>query len=169
MIVRCLCLLAALALVRSIGHADALADDWPQWRGPGRDGVWHEKGIIDRFTDKQLASARQLKIAWRQPISTGYSGPTVADGRVIVTDRELEPEPIERVLCFDTVTGKKLWGHEYACDYDGVQYPAGPRACVTIAGGRAYALGAKGHFHCLEAATGRMLWAKDLFSDYDIR
>ncbi len=169
MIARPLCLLAALALAYSIGHANALADDWPQWRGPSRDGVWHEKGITQRFTDRHLTSPKQLKIAWRQPISAGYSGPTVADGRVIVTDRVLEPKPIERVLCFDAANGKKLWGHEYDCDYEGVQYPAGPRACVTITDGRAYALGAMGHLHCLDAAEGKVLWAKDLFNLYDIR
>src|SRR5207248_1813213 len=109
-----------------------------------RDGVWHETGIVQKFTEKQLESGKQLKIAWRQPISAGYSGPTVAEGRVFVTDRVLEPKQAERLHCFEAATGKKLWTHEYERAYDGVGYPAGPRACVTVADGRGYALGAMG-------------------------
>jgi outer membrane protein assembly factor BamB len=146
----------------------ALADDWPQWRGPNRDGVWREGDVIEKFTDKQL-SGKQIKIAWRQPISAGYSGPTVAEGRVFITDRVLEPEQAERVHCFDAASGKKLWTHEYDRAYSGVGYPAGPRACVTIADGLAYALGAMGDLHCLAAADGKVLWKKDLLADYDIK
>ena len=58
----------------------AVGDDWPQWRGPGRDGVWHETGIIEEFAGPRLA------LRWRAVISSGYSGPTVADGRVYVAD-----------------------------------------------------------------------------------
>jgi len=61
------------------------ADDWPQWRGPNRDGVWRETGIIEKL-DKP-----QLDIEWRAAIGPGYSGPTVANGRVYVTDRLTEP------------------------------------------------------------------------------
>ena len=52
--------------------ATAPADDWPQWRGPMRDGVWRETGIIERF------DSPELQIKWRVPIGSGYSGPTVA-------------------------------------------------------------------------------------------
>ena len=65
-------------------------------------------------------------------------------------------------------TGKKLWTHQYDCDYT-VQYVAGPRASVTIDDGRAYALGTMGHLHCCDAADGKMLWAKDLNDEYKIR
>jgi outer membrane protein assembly factor BamB len=146
-----------------------LADDWPQWRGPNRDGVWRETGIIDKFGDKQLTADKRIKLAWQQPVSAGYSGPTVAEGRVFVTDRVADPKQIERIHCFEAASGKKLWTHEYERDYVGVGYPAGPRACVTIAEGRAYALGAMGDLHCLAAADGKVLWKKDLFADYEIK
>ncbi|MHC4558279.1 MAG: hypothetical protein ACYS80_13355 [Planctomycetota bacterium] len=55
------------------------AADWPQWRGPNRDGIWREKGIVQKFED------RQLPIRWRAEIANGYSGPTVAGGRVYIT------------------------------------------------------------------------------------
>ena len=139
-----------------------LADDWPQWRGPGRDGVWHESGIIDRF------DGPEIKLRWRAGISGGYSGPTVAEGRVYVTDRVAEPEEMERVHCFEWRRGKQLWTHAYPCRYGRVAYRTGPRASVTVDEGRAYSLGTVGHFFCLDAATGAVLWNKDLASEYEI-
>lgn len=139
------------------------ADDWPQWRGPTRDGVWRETGIVKKFTKPQL------DILWRQPIGNGYSGPTVADGRVYVTDRVVEPKQIERVHCFDAKTGKPLWSYSYDCPYKGVGYDAGPRASVIVDGGRAYSLGAMGNFICFDAGSGKVLWQKDLNKEYKIR
>jgi outer membrane protein assembly factor BamB len=150
-----ICLLASAA--------ELLADDWPQWRGPGRDGVWKETGLIDRF------AGPEIELRWRVPISSGYSGPTVADGRVYVTDRQTEPKEMERVLCFDRKKGQKLWGHAYPCSYARVQYKAGPRASVTLADGRAFALGTMGHLHCYDAATGEVLWEKEPGRDYEVR
>jgi outer membrane protein assembly factor BamB len=138
------------------------ADDWPQWRGPQRDGVWRETGILEKF------ASPEIPIKWRAPISSGYSGPTVAEGRVYVTDRVVEPKQIERVHCFDEQTGKSLWTQAYDCVYSGVGYDAGPRASVSIDAGRAYSLGAMGHAFCFDAATGDVLWQRDLNKDYAI-
>lgn len=88
-------------------------------------------------------------------------------GRVVVTDRLTEPEQSERVLCFDQQTGKKLWQHQYACQYK-IGYPAGPRASVSIDSGRAYSLGAMGHLFCLTADKGEVVWQKDLQTEYKI-
>ena len=140
-----------------------LADDWPQWRGPHRDGVWGETGIIEEF------QAGNAQTVWRVPLSSGYSGPTVAAERVYVVDRVTEPEQVERVLCFDAMKGEKVWSHTYGCDYQNLPYPAGPRASVTISEGRAYALGSMGHFICLDAVSGQVLWRKDLNAEYAIR
>ncbi|HKQ50230.1 MAG TPA: PQQ-binding-like beta-propeller repeat protein [Phycisphaerae bacterium] len=157
-------LVRSLAVFLAMGVCTAcLADDWPEWRGPARDGVWRETGIIKKF-DKP-----QLDIVWRQKIASGYSGPTVANGRVYVTDRIVEPKQIERVHCFDVKTGKPLWSHTYDCPYKGVGYDAGPRASVLIDGGRAYSLGAMGLFICFDAASGKIIWQKDLNSEYKIR
>ncbi len=153
-----LCLTSCVA----ISFVGAYADDWPQWRGLNRDGVWHETGIIESF------DGPQIEHKWRAEISNGYSGPTVADGRVYVTDHILEPVEMERVLCFDEETGAPLWTHEYECEYR-VSYPDGPRASVTIEDGRAYSLGTMGHLRCLDAKTGEVLWQKDPGTDYNLR
>lgn len=141
----------------------ARADEWPQWRGVRRDGVWRETGLVDRFSGPQIA------IQWRAPISSGFSGPTVADGRVYVSDRVVKPEEIERVHCFEWQTGKPLWTHTYPCKYSDFGYRAGPRASVLIDGDRAYSLGATGYLVCLDAASGALRWRRDLRSEYKIR
>ena len=139
------------------------AVDWPQWRGPNRDGVWREKGIVQEFKEQQLPAR------WRAEIANGYSGPTVADGRVYVTDRLAAPIQVERVHCFDAMTGEKIWSHTYECKYEKVEYRNGPRAAVTINDSRAYSLGTMGHLFCLDAAEGDVLWSKNLLTEYKIR
>jgi outer membrane protein assembly factor BamB len=141
----------------------SLADDWPQWRGPNRDGVWRETGVIEKFESPEIT------VKWRVPISSGYSGPTVAEGRVYVTDRVTEFGETERVHCFDWQTGKVLWTHRYDCRYSGIGYTAGPRASVLIDDGRVYSLGSIGHLVCLDAAKGTVLWRRDLKAEYKIR
>ncbi|MDZ4852236.1 MAG: PQQ-binding-like beta-propeller repeat protein [Pirellulaceae bacterium] len=138
--------------------AHSLADDWPQWRGADRTGRWLEDGIAKKLP------AGQLPIVWTVPIGPGYSGPTVANGRVFVTDKQ---EASERVLCFSEKDGEPLWTHEYPCRYR-IQYPAGPRASVSIDQGTAFALGAMGDLHAIEAQTGKVVWHRDLNIDYKI-
>ncbi|MCB9769543.1 MAG: PQQ-like beta-propeller repeat protein [Candidatus Omnitrophica bacterium] len=139
----------------------AAASDWPQWRGPNRDGVWPENGIVKEFEEDQLP------LKWSVPIGPGYNGPTVAEGRVYVMDRQTQPTEIERVHCLDWETGKSIWSTSYEAVYK-VDYDLGPRASVTIDEGRAYALGTMGNFHSYDAASGETLFAKDLQTEYEI-
>ncbi|MFO0896186.1 MAG: PQQ-binding-like beta-propeller repeat protein [Pirellulales bacterium] len=154
--------LFCLAIGSDLGLS-ARADDWPQWRGPQRDGRWREAGVVERF------SAPRLEPKWRAKVGSGYSSPSVAEGRVFVTDRLIEPKQVERVHCFEEETGKPLWSHEYDCVYVGVGYGAGPRAAVSVDQGRAYVLGTMGHLKCFDAATGGVHWERDLNADYQIR
>lgn len=141
----------------------ARADEWPQWRGPTRDGVWREDGLVERFP------AEKLPWKWRVEIGSGYSGPTVADGRVYVTDRVFEPHSMERVHCFEWQSGRHLWTHPYDCAYANVGYEAGPRASISIDDGRAFSLGSMGHLYCFDAKSGSVLWKHDLNAEYAIR
>src|SRR5437868_2459342 len=75
---------AVLLAAAWLTTVSAIADDWPQWRGIDRDGRWHETGIVDQLPKGQLP------VMWRAPIGPGYSGPTVAEGLVYVTDRNTE-------------------------------------------------------------------------------
>ena len=154
----------------------AQADDWPQWLGPQRDGVWRETGIMERFP------ANGPVVRWRAPLGGGYAGPAVAGGRVFVTDRVL-PEGAsnpdnpfkrddvagrERVLCFNEADGRLLWTHEYECTYT-ISYPAGPRTTPVVADGRVWTLGAEGHLFCFDAASGKVIWSRQLKNDFGIR
>src|SRR5262245_19865494 len=134
------------------------ADDWPQWRGPNRDGVWRESGIFEAIP------ASGLPIRWRTRVSNGYSGPVVAQGRVFVNDHQFDPE-VERVVCFDEATGRQLWVHSYSVDYKDMEYGNGPRAAPTVHDGEVYALGTQGHLVCLRAANGEVVWKKHLVVD----
>lgn len=147
----------------ALGTCAAIAEDWPQWRGPTRDGVWAETGLIEKF------AAEKLEHKWSAPVGSGYSGPTVAKGKVYLMDRLTQPEEVERILCFEEQTGKPLWTHAYPTKYGRVGYPAGPRASVTIQDGRAYAIGTTGRFHCLDAESGKVHWERDLEKLYDIQ
>ncbi len=137
----------------------ALGDDWPQWRGPQRDGVWRETAIVEKF-DRPELTAR-----WRTPIGSGYAGPAVANGRVYVTDRQKD-KGTERVLCLDEATGRVAWTHEYACSYKGVDYDSGPRCTPTVHEGKVYALGAMGHLFCLNSRSGEVIWSWDYVKDF---
>jgi outer membrane protein assembly factor BamB len=157
----------------SVPLPSAHADDWPQWLGPQRDGVWRENGIVSQFPKDGP------KVRWRTPIEGGYAGPAVAQGRVYITDRVLAQgaknpgNPFaktsvpgkERVLCLDEATGKVLWTHDYDCDYR-VSYPAGPRTTPVVDGDRVYTLGSMGDLLCLETATGNVRWSKNFVKDY---
>ncbi len=149
---------AVLAIHAAAGPLPA--DDWPQWRGIGRDGVWRETGIVERF------GTEKLDYRWRTPIGPGYAGPAVAGGRVFVTDRRKEKNT-ERVLCLDEATGKVAWTHEYACVYRGVEYAGGPRVTPTVDGGRAYTVGTMGHLFCLDVRDGRPIWAREYTRDFE--
>lgn len=155
----------------------ARTDDWPQWLGPQRDGVWRETGIIDTFPKDGP------NIRWRAKVAAGYSGPAVAGGRVYLTDRVLDKgaknhnesmfphKPSagipskERILCLNEATGETVWTHEYNCPYQ-ISYPLGPRATPIVELGRVYTLGAEGNLICIDAATGKLIWNRDLKKDF---
>jgi outer membrane protein assembly factor BamB len=146
------------------------ADDWPQWLGPQRDGVWRETGIIQKFP------VSGLNVKWRVPVAAGYSGPAVVGNRIYLTDRQQGRSTggrsaipgNERVLCLDGASGKTLWSHEYDCPYD-LAYPAGPRATPLVHDGKVYTLGAEGNLFCFSAADGKVLWSRELKKDYSAK
>lgn len=135
--------------------------DWPQWMGPQRDGTWIPGIEIDTLTD---ASFVRL---WQAEVGSGYTGPTVAAGRVYLMDYHRAEMELERILCLDLGSGEMIWEHDYQVEY-GVGYPTGPRASVLIHEGKAYAFGTMGDLHCLDAASGQLLWHLDGNERYSI-
>jgi len=170
MMIRCLMTLSLSSILFTNLHAT----DWPQWLGPYRDGIWREKGLLEKFP------AKGLDIRWRTPLGKGYAGPAVADGKVYVMDwnREKDKEGnnvrptkegtpgFERLLCLDEKTGKPLWEYKYPAKYK-VSYPNGPRVTPIIDKDHVYCIGAMGHLFCLDAKIGKPIWTKDLTRDYN--
>jgi outer membrane protein assembly factor BamB len=162
----------ALAIVLSVLAPTARGDDWPQWMGPERDGVWRETGIV------KAIPAAGLPVKWRSEVKGGYSGPAIADGRVFLMDYDRREGEVanapndrttlagrERVLCLDATSGSLVWKHDYDCPYS-ISYASGPRCTPTVADGKVYTLGSEGNLFCLDAATGRVIWSKDFKKDY---
>ena len=141
----------------------ANSQDWPDWRGANRDAIWNENEMVEKF------NSETIKTKWSVSVGSGYSGPTVSKGKVYVSDLLTDPLQTEGVLCFDEQTGEKIWEFRYDCPYEGVGYPAGPRASVVINDGKAYSLGTMGNLFCLDAKTGNVLWQKDLNKEYEIK
>ncbi|MFK8111407.1 MAG: PQQ-binding-like beta-propeller repeat protein [Rubripirellula sp.] len=149
-----------------------LADDWSGWMGDSRDGVYRETGIIDEVPTSGL------KVKWRKPVSEGYAGPAVADGRVFIFDYVKESgesfnnpgeranlKGKERLTALDADTGDQLWQYAYDCPYR-ISYPSGPRCTPTVDGEHVYLLGAEGDLQCLTAAKGEVVWKRHLQRDF---
>jgi outer membrane protein assembly factor BamB len=167
--------LIPLLLAGGLAPSAARADDWPQWLGPRRDGVWRETGVLDHFPKDGP------KVLWRAKIGAGYTGPAVAGGRVYVMDRVGTPlakgaespgkgglPGKERVLCLSAADGKLIWKHEYDCNYK-IYYPSGPRTTPVVDGDKIYTLGAMGDLLCLDAASHKVYWSKNLPQEYNTK
>jgi len=141
------------------------AGDWPQFRGPDRDAVWSESGVMQTFPPGGL------RVRWRAPAGGGCSSPVVAAGRVYLVDSAIEkPKARERVHCWDERTGQALWTYAYEVTYPEWAFDpsqkSGPNATPIVEAGKLFALGVTGRLHCLDAGTGAVLWERDLAMDY---
>jgi outer membrane protein assembly factor BamB len=160
--------LLAVALTLPLLPSAALrAEDWPQWRGPNRDGVCRETGLLESFP------ARGLTVRWRVPAGWGFSSPVVAEGRVYLADSDVvKPRARERVHCFDETTGKALWTHVYEVAYEDWAFDPkqeiGPVATPIVQNGKVYTVGRVGHLFCLDARKGAVLWQRNLEKDYQV-
>jgi outer membrane protein assembly factor BamB len=145
----------------------ARAADWPQWRGPNRDGVWNETGILRTFP------TGGLKFRWRTPVGPGWSSPVVVQGRIYLTDMRLDqPRAWERILCFKESTGKLLWSRESELVYPEFAFNpeqgGGPAATSIVEAGKIYWSGRSGQVDCLDARNGKVIWEIHLDQKYEV-
>lgn len=129
---------------------------WPQWRGPHRDGVSTETGLL---TDWPAAGP---KVLWKADAGPGYSSLAMAGGRVFTMLQEGDQEAVG---CWDDATGKELWRFRYPAHYVN-GHGSGPRSTPAVDGDRVYAVGGTGILHCLKADNGEMLWRHDLLDEF---
>jgi outer membrane protein assembly factor BamB len=126
------------------------ADDWPQWRGPQRNGVSAEGGWLDRWPEGGPG------VLWKAEVGTGFSSFAVAGGRVYTMGHADERDSI---VCLDAETGRVAWTHAYAAEIGDKFFEGGPTSTPAVDGGRVYAVARAGEVFCLDAATGKVVWS----------
>src|SRR5512139_309589 len=141
--------------------ASAWTADWPQFRGPNRDGHSSEKGLLKEWPKEGP------RLLWQvNDLGRGYATPSVAGGRIyLMGNRGLEDE---FVSALDVKDGKKIWSTRIGVVGNPNQQPNFPaaRSTPTVDGAVLYALGSNGDLVCLEAATGKVRWQKSLRADF---
>jgi outer membrane protein assembly factor BamB len=153
-----------LFLAEQVPSAETLPDwtpvvrpgDWTEFRGHNRDGVLHGTAI---GTDWRAAPPR---LVWRQRVGPAWSSVIVINGRLFTQEQRGDKET---VVAYDAATGKQLWVHEDSARFWEQVSGAGPRATPTFDAGRLYTVGGTGILNCLDAATGRSFWSRDLKAD----
>ena len=147
---------AALCSVASARQASGGAE-WPQWRGPNRDGVSKETGLLKQWPEGGPP------LVWKaQGAGIGYSSLAVANGRVYTMGLRGERE---YVIAFDAATGKELWATPNGSAYRDSRGD-GPRGTPTVDGERLYALGGNGDLSALDAKTGKVVWAMNVLEKF---
>ncbi len=136
------------------------AGDWPEFRGPARDGVI--RGVT-LATDWSSSPPRLL---WRHRVGPAWSSVIVIGDRLFTQEQRGE---METVVCYDAATGKELWVHEDSARFWEPVSGAGPRATPTFANGRIYTLGGTGILNCLAAATGKQHWSRNVAAEAGAR
>ena len=135
----------------------APGDDWPQWRGPNRDGHSLETGLLSSWP------AGGPTLVWKAAgLGNGYSTVSIDDGRIFTLGAVRD---IEYLVALDARTGKELWRARIGRRYENNRGD-GPRGAPTVDGTRVYALGGNGDLACVEAATGKVVWHVNLLSRF---
>jgi len=140
--------------------ASSLAADWPHFLGPAFNNTSAETGLLHTWPAE---GPRKL---WEYAKGTGHSTPAISGGRVVVFHAEGKKEIVDAL---DAKTGERQWRHEYDAPFT-PQYGGGSGPCTnpTIAGGRVFTLGLSSRLHCLDLATGKVVWQRDLAKEYDL-
>jgi outer membrane protein assembly factor BamB len=145
-------------VLSSILKLSTQADDWPQWRGPNRDGISKE---TDWLANWPSSGPKKL---WDSDIGIGYSSFSVSKGHLYTMGNVAESD---NVYCFDAETGKILWKHEYPCSSKDPNGYHGTRCTPTVDGAHVYTVSREGDFFCLDVANGKAKWSKNFKKEFD--
>ncbi len=140
--------------------AGAAAQDWPQFLGPARTGVYAGPPLAETW------GADGPRVLWRKTIGAGFSGPVVVQGRVILFHRLANEEIVDAI---DARTGAAQWRYAYPTAYrDDFGFDEGPRAVPVVADGVVYTFGAEGQLHAIDLAKGTRLWSVDTKQRFEV-
>jgi outer membrane protein assembly factor BamB len=149
-------LLSVIALWPLLCHAQ----DWPQWRGPNRDGV------VLGFSEPKTWPERLAK-KWDVTVGIGHSSPVVVGSKVYLFARQKDDEVVS---CLDLDKGKELWRDQYAVPYQmnpaATKHGKGPKSTPLVSDGKLYTLGITGILSCYDALSGKLRWRKDFASQF---
>ena len=154
-----LLIMAATFLTGSFSGSMVSAEqgDWPQWRGPNRDGISHETGLLKSWP------ADGPKVLWRTPFGNGYSGISISGGRIYTMSAPAEDE---FVVCVDASNGEEIWRFRTDSKFTN-DHGDGPRSTPTVDGELVFALGAKGRLYAVDAGNGEKLWEHDFVNEFE--
>lgn len=152
-------ILLGIAFIMSLAYeaVGQPAANWPQWRGPNRDGISKETDLLKQWP------AEGPPLAWKAAgAGRGYSSFSIANGRLFTMGLRGNRE---FVVAFDIATGKEAWATPHGTAFRNDRGD-GPRGTPTIDGDRLYALGGSGDLSCLEARTGSIVWTKNILKEF---
>jgi outer membrane protein assembly factor BamB len=153
--------LIALTAAASLAAEKSAVADWPRILGPADNGTTTESGLLQKFP------AAGLRTVWEMPLGSGMGGPAISGGRIVIFHRVDDRETVE---CRDAATGKPRWKFDYDAPYR-PRYGggSGPRTSPVIADGRVFVFGVSGRLHCLDLASGKMIWAHDCAREFSMQ
>ncbi len=147
-----------LCLVNSAIVARALAQDWPQFLGPTRNGVYAGTNLSEAWPKDGPT------LVWKRAVGNGFAGPAVASGKLILFHRESDEEVVEAL---NAKSSKQLWRYAYPTRYvDDFRFDPGPRGVPAISQGKVFTLGAEGSIRCVDFETGKEIWKTSSKDDY---
>lgn len=135
------------------------AEDWPHWRGPDFNGVSREKNWSTAWPKSGPPQA------WKANVGFGFSCFALANGRLFTMGNNHDQDT---VFCFDAKMGTLVWKHAYPCVLDPRFYEGGTLSTPTVDGDRVYTISKRGDTFCFEAATGKILWQKNLIKEFSL-
>jgi outer membrane protein assembly factor BamB len=148
-------LAALIALAATVASTFAATFDWPQWRGPNRDDVSKETGLLRSWPE-----GGPKRVWLYENGGNGYSGPAIVAGKLFTLGTR---DNAEILLALDADTGKELW----FAGLGGILqngYGVGPRGTPTIDGDKAYAMSGRGNVVCVNIPDGKVVWQKGMTS-----
>jgi outer membrane protein assembly factor BamB len=150
-----------ITIATQLACALALANDWPQWRGPDRNGISKETGWLDTWPQQGPP------IAWKANVGLGFTSFVVSNGRAVTVGHAAEDK--DTVFCFDAATGKEIWKHSYPSELGDKFFEGGTTGTATFDGDHVYWMSRWGDLFCFEAADGKVVWNRQIEKEAGVK